>query len=75
MKIEIPFQVLWWDIRNLGETLDQTWLDPEKGQCREEFALPGTVVEYEFSLPTKFLAGTFDGKKCYCAFAYSLRKI
>ncbi|OXA56887.1 Dynein intermediate chain 3, ciliary [Folsomia candida] len=54
-------QVIWWDERNLSQTLDTLWCDPEKGQGRPEFAHGATVLEYEHTLPTKFLAGTDRG--------------
>jgi len=54
-------QVIWWDTRKLTEILDVAWCDPEKGFCRPEAAIGATVLEYESSLPTKFLCGTERG--------------
>jgi len=45
----------------LSKPLDQLWLDPEKGHNRRERAVPATVLEYESSLPTKFLVGNENG--------------
>ncbi|CAG7821652.1 unnamed protein product [Allacma fusca] len=55
-------QVIWWDNRKLSEVIESTWLDPEKGQCRSDHALGASVLEYEHTLPTKFMAGTETGQ-------------
>lgn len=55
------FKVIWWDVRNLTKRLDTVYADPEKGRCEAEQAIPITVLEYEHSLPTKFLVGTQYG--------------
>ncbi len=54
--------MIWWDTRNLEEKLETTWCDPEKGHQRPENALGATILEYEHSLPTKFIIGTEDGE-------------
>ena len=59
-------QVIWWDDRKLSEVLETTWLDPEKGQCRPEAALGASILEYEHTLPTKFMAGTETGMCMPC---------
>lgn len=53
--------MIWWDIRNLDEKLENLWVDPEKGQSRPEMSLPATVLEYEHTLPTKFIVGAETG--------------
>jgi len=54
--------VIWWDERNLSERLDYTYADPMKGRSEAEYAVPITVLDYEHTLPTKFLVGTQFGK-------------
>lgn len=56
-------KVIWWDVRNLKERLETVYLDPEKGQARPEAALPATVLEFDHSIPTKFMAGTESGNR------------
>lgn len=48
-------QVLWWDIRKLSEPTDQLLLDTGRGQWG------GVVVEYESTMPTKFMVGSEQG--------------
>lgn len=60
-------QVIWWDVRNLTERLDTVYADPEKGRCEADNAIPITVLEYEHTLPTKFLVGTQYGMQGHSA--------
>ncbi|TPX68025.1 hypothetical protein SpCBS45565_g03401 [Spizellomyces sp. 'palustris'] len=55
-------QVLWWDIRKLAEPTENLLLDPEKnGQI-----VGGTVVDYETTMPTKFMVGGENGSVFMC---------
>ncbi|CAL8077612.1 unnamed protein product [Orchesella dallaii] len=55
-------RVIWWDERNLSERLDYTYADPLKGRSEAEHAVPITVLDYEHTLPTKFLVGSQFGQ-------------
>ncbi|TPX42236.1 hypothetical protein SeMB42_g02765 [Synchytrium endobioticum] len=55
-------QVLWWDIRKLSEPTESLLLDPEKnGQI-----VGGTVLDYETTMPTKFMVGSESGSIFMC---------
>lgn len=58
-------QILWWDIRKLGEPTEQLWLDPTKKQDRTK-ALGAMSLEYEPTIPTKFMVGTEKGMIMSC---------
>lgn len=50
-------QVLWWDIRNMAEPTESMGVDPDKNG-----KLYGcTSLEYEPTMPTKFMVGTEQG--------------
>ncbi|KAJ1445521.1 WD40-repeat-containing domain protein [Pelagophyceae sp. CCMP2097] len=52
-------QMLWWDIRKLGEPVDQLLLDSDaKGGG---MVLGGSSMEYNKEIPTKYLVGTEQG--------------
>ncbi|ODN04326.1 Dynein intermediate chain 3, ciliary [Orchesella cincta] len=55
-------KIIWWDERNLSERLDFTFADPVKGRSEAVHALPVTTLDYEHTLPTKFLVGTQFGQ-------------
>lgn len=58
-------QVLWWDYRKLQDPIETLTLDPEKkGDIKN--ALGAVVMEYESTLPTKFMVGTEQGSIINC---------
>ncbi|XP_039265047.1 dynein intermediate chain 3, ciliary-like [Styela clava] len=58
-------QVLWWDIRKLGEPTEKLVLDPTR-KLNIENALGGIALEYEPTMPTKFMVGTEQGQIVSC---------
>ena len=48
----------WWDIRKLGEPTESMSIDPNKNGN----LVGGTVLEYESTMPTKFMIGTEFGQ-------------
>lgn len=53
-----PFQVLFWDIRKLAEPVETLLIDPDQtGRLRG-----GVALEYESTMPTKFMVGTEQGE-------------
>lgn len=61
-------QVLWWDMRNLNEHLDVLLMDPMKTDEQEiSRALGVSVLEYETTISTKFMAGTENGVLFSCS--------
>ncbi|KAF6773195.1 hypothetical protein AHF37_06992 [Paragonimus kellicotti] len=50
-------QVLWWDVRKMSEPTEVLYLDPTK---KQDFscAQGAYALEYESTIPTKFMAGT-----------------
>ncbi|KAJ3144254.1 Dynein intermediate chain 2, axonemal [Irineochytrium annulatum] len=55
-------QVLWWDIRKMAEPTESLNLDPEKnGQI-----VGGTVLDFETTMPTKFMVGAENGSTFMC---------
>lgn len=60
-------QILWWDTRNLNEYLDVLLMDPMKTDEQEiSRALGVSVLEYETTIPTKFMTGTENGLLFSC---------
>ncbi|CAG0891916.1 unnamed protein product [Darwinula stevensoni] len=60
-------QVLWWDIRRLSEPLESLILDLRKGGVMEmEKALGASCLEYEPTMPTRFMVGTEQGLRSLC---------
>ena len=51
-------QVLWWDMRKLSAPIDVLYLDPEQNP---DSALSAICMEYDPSMPNKFLVGTQQG--------------
>merc|ERR1712071_683304 len=59
-------QVLWWDVRKgLKEPVDSLILDPTK-KLDVGNALGACVLEYESTMPTKFMVGTEQGSVISC---------
>lgn len=58
-------QVLWWDYRKLQDPIETIVLDPErKGDVKN--ALGAMSLEYEPTMPTKFMVGTEQGQIINC---------
>ncbi|XP_071953845.1 dynein intermediate chain 3, ciliary-like [Antedon mediterranea] len=58
-------QVLWWDIRKAGEPIEKLIMDPsKKGNINN--ALGVVALEYEPTIPTKFMVGTERGTIISC---------
>ncbi|KAL7748979.1 hypothetical protein RI367_005628 [Sorochytrium milnesiophthora] len=55
-------QVLWWDIRKLAEPTETLLLDAEKNGR----IVGGTVLDFEPTMPTKFMVGTEAGLVAMC---------
>ncbi|CAH8649214.1 unnamed protein product [Schistosoma curassoni] len=58
-------QVFWWDVRKMSEPTEFLYLDPTKKQdisC----AQGAYALEYESTMPTKFMAGTEQGMIISC---------
>ncbi|CAF3700183.1 unnamed protein product [Rotaria sp. Silwood1] len=58
-------KVLWWDTRKLSEPVETLILDIEK-KGRLENALGAMSLEYEPTMPTKFMVGTEQGRIVSC---------
>lgn len=55
-------QVIWWDTRNLKESIESILMDPVKTDDQQlSRALGVSVLEYETTIPTKFMVGTEHG--------------
>ena len=55
-------QVIWWDTRKLNERLDVLFMDPEKSDEQVlERSYGISVLEYETTIPTRFMVGTEQG--------------
>lgn len=57
--------VLWWDIRKFSEPIEFMYLDPTKKQKADK-AQGAYALEYESTIPTKFMAGTEHGTIIQC---------
>ncbi|KAI9199587.1 WD40-repeat-containing domain protein [Polychytrium aggregatum] len=55
-------QVLWWDIRKLTDPTESLLLDPEKNGN----VIGGTVLDFETTMPTKFMVGAENGSIFMC---------
>ena len=56
-------QILWWDIRNLSQPSDQLVLDPGLEEEGDSSGAEGaSVLEYEWTIPSKFMVGTQQGE-------------
>ncbi|KAK7901799.1 hypothetical protein WMY93_018568 [Mugilogobius chulae] len=60
-----PHQVLWWDVRKLSEPTESLVLDPSR-EGNMERALGAISLEYEPTMPTKFMVGTEQGVVLSC---------
>ncbi|XP_059478462.1 dynein intermediate chain 3, ciliary [Neocloeon triangulifer] len=60
-------QVMWWDTRKLSEPSEVLILDPVKGQEQSlSRALGAVSLEYEPTIPTRFMVGTEMGVVINC---------
>lgn len=57
-------QVLWWDIRKLGEPTESLLLVPNPKENPRPMG--GMSLEYEPTMPTKFMVGTEQGSVLLC---------
>ena len=60
-------QVIWWDTRKLNERLDMLLMDPVK--CDDQIlerSYGVSVLEYETTIPTRFMVGTEQGLLFSC---------
>ncbi|KAJ3305547.1 Dynein intermediate chain 2, axonemal [Kappamyces sp. JEL0829] len=53
---------LWWDIRKLSEPTETMLIDPEKNGS----IVGGTVLDFESTMPTKFMIGGENGATFMC---------
>ncbi|XP_071383771.1 dynein axonemal intermediate chain 2-like [Centroberyx affinis] len=58
-------QVLWWDIRKMSEPTERLVLDPSK-EGNLDNALGAISLEFEPTMPTKFMVGTEQGLVVSC---------
>ncbi|XP_069581767.1 dynein axonemal intermediate chain 2 [Brachyistius frenatus] len=58
-------QVLWWDVRKLSEPTERLVLDPGR-EGNLDRALGAISLEFEATMPTKFLVGTETGLVLSC---------
>ncbi|CAF0762156.1 unnamed protein product [Didymodactylos carnosus] len=58
-------KILWWDTKKLTEPVETLILDVEK-KGRLESALGAMSLEYEPTIPTKFMVGTEQGRIISC---------
>ncbi|KAG7491374.1 hypothetical protein MATL_G00003000 [Megalops atlanticus] len=58
-------QVLWWDIRKMSEPTERLVLDPSK-KGNLDNALGAISLEFETTMPTKFMVGTEQGLVVSC---------
>lgn len=60
-------QVIWWDMRKLNERLDFLYMDPEKSdEPLLERSYGVSVLEYETTIPTRFMVGSEQGMLFFC---------
>ena len=60
---KFTFQVKWWDIRKFTEPTEVLILDPEKECSDIQNAHGVSCLEFEPTIPTKFMVGTDRGIK------------
>ncbi|TEA30801.1 hypothetical protein DBR06_SOUSAS4110272, partial [Sousa chinensis] len=58
-------QVMWWDVRKMSEPTEVVIMDITKKELLER-ALGATSLEFEATLPTKFMVGTEQGIVISC---------
>lgn len=63
IEICFQFKVKWWDIRKAKEPTEILILDPVKNEAdqRIQNAHGSSCLEFESSIPTKFMVGTDRG--------------
>lgn len=60
-------QVIWWDTRKLTERLESLYMDPEKSDEQVLERSHGvSVLEYEHTIPTRFMVGSEQGMLYFC---------
>lgn len=60
-------QVIWWDTRNFSEKLDVLYMDPTKSDEQIlERSYGISVLEYETTIPTRFMVGSEQGMLFFC---------
>uniref|UniRef100_A0A3B4ZGP5 Dynein axonemal intermediate chain 2 n=1 Tax=Stegastes partitus TaxID=144197 RepID=A0A3B4ZGP5_9TELE len=63
--ILLCLQILWWDIRRLSEPTERLVLDPGR-EGNLDRALGAISLEFEATMPTKFMVGTEQGLVVSC---------
>ncbi|XP_031694151.1 dynein intermediate chain 2, axonemal-like, partial [Anarrhichthys ocellatus] len=58
-------QVLWWDVRRLSEPTERLVLDPSR-EGNLDRALGAISLDFESTMPTKFMVGTEEGLVVSC---------
>ncbi|CAF1149392.1 unnamed protein product [Adineta steineri] len=58
-------KIYWWDTKKMNEPVDQLVLDLDKKE-RSQYASAITKLEYDSSIPTKFMIGTETGRIVLC---------
>ncbi|XP_027891450.1 dynein intermediate chain 3, ciliary [Xiphophorus couchianus] len=58
-------QILWWDVRKLSEPTERLVLDPSR-EGNLDRALGAISLEFEPTMPTKFMVGTEQGMVVSC---------
>uniref|UniRef100_A0A3Q2ZT59 Dynein axonemal intermediate chain 2 n=1 Tax=Kryptolebias marmoratus TaxID=37003 RepID=A0A3Q2ZT59_KRYMA len=58
-------QILWWDVRKLSEPTERLVLDPSR-EGNLDRALGAISLEFEATMPTKFMVGTEQGLVVSC---------
>ena len=59
----LNIEVLWWDTRSFTEPVDRLVLDPYlEDEDNVSRAQGASILEYEWTIPSKFMVGTQQGK-------------
>ena len=59
----LNIKVLWWDTRSFTEPVDRLVLDPYlEDEDNVSRAQGASILEYEWTIPSKFMVGTQQGK-------------
>ena len=62
MKLVSTVQVLWWDTRRFTGSVDKLVLEPGAGEeTSTAHAQGASILEYEWTIPSKFMVGTQQG--------------
>lgn len=60
-------QLVWWDTRKLDEKVEVLYMDPTKSDEQVlERSYGISVLEYETTIPTRFMVGTEQGMLFFC---------